>query len=250
MLIGFLLMMACWAIAALRGYERGDRPFTIAGALRAFRGAAFALMIPVVLVAGIFGGWFSSVEAGAITAAVALFVGAVVYRSLSLRDLLAAFDRTLKLSASVFIIIAAAGPFSWLLTRIGTLTALDGWLGGMAGTPVLFGAALLALILVAGMFMDATANIIVLGPMLVANCVAAGFAPVQAAIVVVVGFLLGIVTPPVGVCYFTASAIAGANLGRVAVALLPFLAIELFVLVLILALSPLTLALPRVLGLL
>lgn len=250
LLIGFLLMMACWAIAALRGYERGDRPFTIAGALRAFRGAAFALMIPVVLVAGIFGGWFSSVEAGAITAAVALFVGAVVYRSLSLRDLLAAFDRTLKLSASVFIIIAAAGPFSWLLTRIGTLTALDGWLGGMAGTPVLFGAALLALILVAGMFMDATANIIVLGPMLVANCVAAGFAPVQAAIVVVVGFLLGIVTPPVGVCYFTASAIAGANLGRVAVALLPFLAIELFVLVLILALSPLTLALPRVLGLL
>ncbi|WP_340107645.1 TRAP transporter large permease [Pikeienuella sp. HZG-20] len=250
LLIGILLMAACWVIAALRDYERGDQPFSIGGVFRAFRSAAFALMIPVVLVAGIFGGWFSSVEAGAITAAVALIVGAVVYRSLSLREIFAAFDRTLKLSASVFIIIAAAGPFSWLLARIGTLAELDQWLGGMAGSPILFAAALVALILVAGMFMDATANIIVLGPMLVANCVAAGFEPVQAAIVVVVGFLLGIVTPPVGVCYFTASAIAGAKLGRVAVALLPFLAIELFVLALILALSPLTLALPRALGLL
>ena len=250
LLIGFLLMVACWVIAALRGYERGDQPFTIGGALRALRGAFFALMVPVVLVVGIFGGWFSSVEAGAITAAVALFVGGIIYRSLSFRGLVAAFDRTLKLSASVFIIIAAAGPFSWLLTRIGALAELDGWLGGLAGSPILFGAALLALILVAGMFMDATANIIVLGPLLVANSVAAGFDPVQAAMVVVVGFLLGIVTPPFGVCYFTASAIADASLGRVAVALLPFLAIELFVLVLILALSPLTLALPRALGLL
>ena len=84
--------------------------------------------------------------------------------------------------------------------------------------------------------------------MLVGTCVGAGFEPVQAAMVVVVGFLLGIVTPPVGVCYFTASAIAGARLERVAVALIPFLAIEMAVLVLILWLSPLTLALPRALG--
>lgn len=250
LLIGFMLMAACWIIATMRGYERGDQPFTIHAALRALRRSFFALMVPLVLVVGIFGGWFSSVEAGAITAAVALIVGAVVYRSLSFREVFAAFDRTLKLSASVFVIIAAAGPFSWLLTRIGTLAELERWLGGLAGSPILFGATLLALILVAGMFMDATANIIVLGPMLVTNCVAAGFEPVQAAIVIVVGFLLGIVTPPVGVCYFTASAIADAKLGRVAAALLPFLAIELFVLVLILALSPLTLALPRALGLL
>lgn len=248
LLIGLLLMAACWIIARMRGYECGEEAFSFGGLFRALKDAFFALMVPVVLILGIFGGWFSSIEAGAITAGVALAVGLGVYRALTLDGLFAAFRRTVKLSASVFIIIAAAGPFTWLMTRIGTLTLLQDWLGSFADSPLVFSAALLALILVAGMFMDATANIIVLGPMLVGTCVGAGFEPVQAGMVVVVGFLLGIVTPPVGVCYFTASAIAGARLERVAVALIPFLAIEMAVLVLILWLSPLTLALPRALG--
>ncbi|SLN75609.1 TRAP transporter large permease [Oceanibacterium hippocampi] len=246
--IGGLLMLACWFIARIRGYERGEEAFSIAGLLKALKDAVFALIVPLVLVAGILGGWFSSVEAGAITAAVALAVGCLVYRSISLRGLFGAFDRTLRMSASVFVIIAAAGPFTWLLTRIGTLAQLESWLTSLAGSPLIFAMALLGLILVAGMLMDATANIIVLGPMLVATSEAAGFEPVQAAMVVVVGFLLGIVTPPVGVCYFTASAIAGAPLERVAIQLVPFLAIELLVLILMLAIAPFTLALPRVLG--
>ena len=89
----------------------------------------------------------------------------------------------------------------------------------------------------------------VLGPMLVPACETVGFEPVQAALVVVVGFLLGTVTPPVGVCYFTANAIAGARLERTAVALLPFLAVEVLMLVLMLFIAPLTLALPRLFGL-
>ena len=192
----------------------------------------------------------SSVEAGAITALLALFLGTVVYRDLNWAGVVGALQRTVRLSAMVFIIIAAAGPFAWVLTRLGALDSLQAWLLGFADTPFLFAMVLLGVILLAGMIMDAAANIIVLGPVLVAVCGAAGYEPVQAALVIVVGFLLGTVTPPVGVCYFTATAIAQCRLEQSAIALTPFLVAEILVLVLMLAFAPLTLLLPSWLGLL
>ena len=217
--------------------------------MRALLNAAFALIVPLVLVGGILGGWFSSIEAGAITAGATLLIGTLVYRSMSFADIAGAIGRTLRLSASVFVIIAAAGPFSWLLTRLGAIDLLQHWLLGYAHDPIAFTAAMLGLILVAGMFMDATANILILGPMLISVAGAAGYPPVQSALIVVVGFLLGTVTPPVGVCYFTASLIAGAKLEQVAVEMLPFMAAELLVLVAMFFISPLTLSLPAMLGL-
>jgi tripartite ATP-independent transporter DctM subunit len=248
LLIGLLLMFAALVIAHLKAHERGEEPFSFSALLSALRGAILALLVPVILVVGIFGGWFSSVEAGAITSVVALALGTLIYRDMDLRSVFKALKRSVHLSALIFIIIAAAGPFTWLLTRLGALELLEGWLLSFAGNRVTFTLALLALIFVAGMFLDASANVIVLGPLLVPICVEAGFAPVQAALVVVIGFLLGTVTPPVGVCYFTAAAIAGSKLEQTAIALLPFLAVEGMVLVLILLVEPLTLALPALLG--
>ena len=164
------------------------------------------------------------------------------------QSFLGALNRTVRMSASVFVIIAAAGPFTWLLARLGALEMLQNWLLGFADTPLFFALMLLGLILLAGMIMDAAANIIVLGPLLVAACETAGYEPVQAALVVVVGFLLGTVTPPVGVCYFTATAIAGCRLEQSAAALVPFLAVEILVLLLMLFIAPLTLFLPGLLG--
>ncbi|MEZ5658401.1 MAG: TRAP transporter large permease [Burkholderiaceae bacterium] len=249
LVIGFMLMAVAWVVACVKGHERSDEPFSLRALLGAARGAILALSVPLVLVVGIFGGWFSSVEAGAITVFVALALGIVAYRDIDLRGLFGALNRSVRLSASVFVIVAAAGPFSWLLARLGALDMLEGWLMSFADSRLAFATALLVVILVAGMFMDAAANIIVLGPMLVPACAAAGFEPVQAALVVVVGFLLGTVTPPVGVCYFTANAIAGARLERTAAALLPFLMVEVLMLVLMLFIAPLTLALPRLFGL-
>jgi tripartite ATP-independent transporter DctM subunit len=248
--IGLLLMATAWIIALLQGHERGDIPFSVRAVASAFKRTYLAFTIPLILVVGIFGGWFSSVEAGAITALLALFLGTVVYRDLNWAGVVGALQRTVRLSAMVFIIIAAAGPFAWVLTRLGALDSLQAWLLGFADTPFLFAMVLLGVILLAGMIMDAAANIIVLGPVLVAVCGAAGYEPVQAALVIVVGFLLGTVTPPVGVCYFTATAIAQCRLEQSAIALTPFLVAEIFVLVLMLAFAPLTLLLPSWLGLL
>jgi tripartite ATP-independent transporter DctM subunit len=248
-LIGLLMIGVTYWIAARRGYERSNEAFTLRRLARSVWRALGALVIPLVLLGGILGGWFSSVESGAITAAAALFVGAVLYRSLRPSDLVGALTRTVRLSASVFIVIAASGPFSWLLAKFGTIAALEQWLTGFAGSPVTFVIVLVGVILAIGIFLDAPANIIVFGPMLVAVSAAAGFPPVTAALVVVVGFLLGMVTPPVGACYFLASFIAGARLERVAVEMVPYMVIEVLVLFLMFAVPALTLAIPRALGL-
>ena len=124
------------------------------------------------------------------------------------KDCTGAFRRAFRNSAMVFIIIAASGPFSWLLTSLGAIGDLETWLLGLADSPILFILALILFIFLLGTVMDSAVNIIIVGPVLVNVMSQAGFPEVQAAMVVIVGFLIGSVTPPVGVAYFTSATIA------------------------------------------
>ncbi len=247
--IGAMLMAVTYVISVRRGYERLEERFSVRKLFAAAWHAALPMTIPAIIVGGIVFGIFTASEAGAVTAVIATLIGFLAYRSLSLRRVWTVLGRSVRLSASVFIIIAAAGPFSWLLNRVGALTGLADWLGGYAGNKLLFVTAFVGFILVAGMVMDAVANIIVLGPTLVKICVAAGFPELQAALVITVGFLIGTVTPPVGISYFMAAYIAEEKLEAVAVALVPFIVVEAVALVLLLAIPGLTMWLPKMIGL-
>lgn len=247
-LIGLTLMVITWFIARRRNYERSDEPWNIRRVWQAFLGCALALSIPLVLVGSIVGGVASPVEAGAITAITSFILGLFVYRSVTADILMGAITRAFKTAAAVFIIIASAGPFSWLLTRLGTLKFVQDFMLGYTDQPFMFAVMLILLILLVGMIMDAAANIIVVGPVLIQVSVDAGFPEVQAALVVVVGFLIGTVTPPIGVAYFTGSSIARARLEIVAVEMVPYLIAEFAVLFLMMIISPLTMWLPRVFG--
>jgi len=247
-LIGALLMAINHVIAVRKNFERSDEPFSLkALALVSYR-SSFALLIPIVLVGSVVGGIAGVVEAGALTATIAMFVGLFIYRTITWSNCKGAFIRAFRNSAMVFIIIAASGPFSWLLTSLGANQQLEAWLLGYAHDPMLFALALVMFICLLGMVMDSAANIIVVGPVLVDVMVKAGYPDVQAALVVVVGFLIGSVTPPVGVAYFTAGAIAKARLEAVAIAMLPYL-IALFVLLFLLIVLPdITMFLPKLMG--
>ena len=247
-LIGLALMVITWFIARRRNYERSDEPWNIRRVWHSFLGCALALSIPLVLVGSIVGGVASPVEAGAITAITSFILGLFVYRSVTADILMGAITRAFKTAAAVFIIIASAGPFSWLLTRLGTLKFVQDFMLGYTDEPFMFAVMLILLILLVGMIMDAAANIIVVGPVLIQVSVDAGFPEVQAALVVVVGFLIGTVTPPIGVAYFTGSSIARARLEIVAVEMVPYLIAEFGVLFLMMIISPLTMWLPRVFG--
>lgn len=249
LMTGVLLMMVVYFLAVRRGWGRYETPFTFRALGRALLGAWAALVIPVVIVGGIVFGIFTATEAGAITVVVALFTGVVIYRTLTLRNLGKTLFKSVKITSSVFIILAASGPFSWLLNRIGALQGLEGLLLRFAADPVMFAVVLVAFILVVGTLLEPVPCVVVLGPTLIKVCVAAGYHEVQAALVLSVGFIMGSVSPPVGVCYFTAAAIAGENIDKVARAILPFLLVLILMMFLILVTPPITLALPRLFGL-
>jgi tripartite ATP-independent transporter DctM subunit len=248
LLVGLLLMVAVYIYAVLRGYGRVEEPFTFRALWIAFAGALPALVIPAVIIGGIMKGIFTATEAGAVAVLVAFCIGAFLYRTLTRRTFGRTLFRAVKISSSVFIILAASGPFSWLLNRIGALDGLAEFLARFAGTPVLFGVVLIAIIFVVGTILEPIPCVILLAPTLIKAMTGAGFHEIQAALVLTVGFIMGSVTPPVGVCYFTAAAIAGEKIDRVARALLPFLLVEVFVMILMLIFPAITLTLPKLLG--
>lgn len=244
-LVGAVIMLINHYYAVRLNFERSDDSFSIKRVGQEFYRSSFALLIPIVLVGSVMGGIASVVEAGAITACVALFTGVFVYRTIKLKECSSAFRRAFRNSAMVFIIIAASGPFSWLLTSLGAIGDLESWLLGMVDSPILFILALMLFIFLLGTVMDSAVNIIIVGPVLVDVMAKAGFPEVQAAVVVIVGFLIGSVTPPVGVAYFTSATIAEVRLEKVAIALIPYL-IGLFLLLFFIIMVPeLTMFLPE-----
>lgn len=247
-MIGALLMVINYFIAKRNNFERNEEPFSFKALAIVGYKSSFALLIPIVLVGSVVFGIAGVVEAGALTATIALLVGLFIYRTITWSNCKGAFVRAFRNSAMVFIIIAASGPFSWLLTSLGAINELEQWLLSYTYNPLLFALVLVAFICLLGMVMDSAANIIVVGPVLVDVMVTAGYPDVQAALIVVVGFLIGSVTPPVGVAFFTAGAIANVRLEKVAVAMLPYL-VALFGLLFVLIVVPdITMFLPKVLG--
>ncbi|MEO9875667.1 MAG: TRAP transporter large permease [Anderseniella sp.] len=247
-MIGALLMVINYFIARRNNFERSEEPFSLKAIAIVGYKSSFALLIPIVLVGSVVFGIAGVVEAGALTATIALFIGLFVYRTITWTNCKSAFVRAFRNSAMVFIIIAASGPFSWLLTSLGAINDLEQWLLSYTHNPLLFALVLVVFICLLGMVMDSAANIIVVGPVLVDVMVKAGYPDVQAALVVVVGFLIGSVTPPVGVAFFTAGAIAKVRLEKVAVAMVPYL-VALFALLFVLIIVPdITMYLPRAMG--
>lgn len=246
--VGLMFMVVCYVISVRRGYERYEAPFSLPVFLRVFLRSIPALMLPLILYFGIVGGIFTPTEAGAVVCLLAFILGKFMYGSLTLEQFWQALGRTVHMTATIFIIIAAAGPFSWLLTTLGALQGLESWLVGFEDNIFLFLLAFLSIILVAGMLSDIVANLIILGPALLGAAQKVGIPDTQAAMVICVGFLLGTVTPPVGICYFTASRIAGEPLERVAAGLVPFIGVEILLLVMILVFPPLTGLIPSLAG--
>ena len=135
-----------------------------------------------------------------------------------------------------------------MLTILGAIKWLEEWLTGFADQPIIFALVLVAIILIIGMIMDAVANIIVVGPVLIEICVNSGIPGIQAGLIVIVGFLIGTVTPPIGIAYFAAAAIARARLESVAVAMIPYLVALAVILFLVVVVPDLTLWLPKLWG--
>lgn len=216
---------------------------------QAFRAAILPLLMPLIILGGILGGVFTPTEAAAVAVVYALVIGVVVYRNFGLRDLWDVLYEMVRASGSIFIILAAASILGWVLAKQGAPRELAQMLGGISDTPLVFLLIVTGALLIIGMFMEMTAVLIILGPILHPMAVQMGIDPLHFAIVMVVNLNIALITPPLGACLFVAASVGSVKFEEVARGILPFMLVELLVLLLIVLLPALSLSLPHWLGL-
>jgi tripartite ATP-independent transporter DctM subunit len=221
LLIGGALMAFVIVYARLRGYGKGDRegrlPFLVAT-----RKAALALLMPVIILGGIYGGVFTPTEASVVAVFYALVVGVGIYRETKLSDLPRVLKKSVVSSAVILFIIANAGLFSYLITRAGVPAKIGAFLVEWLQSPALFLLGVNAALFVIGMFIETSASIIVLAPILAPVAQHFGIDPVHFGVVMVVNLALGMITPPFGVNLFAACTVARISLDQIVTRLVPF----------------------------
>jgi C4-dicarboxylate transporter DctM subunit len=225
-LIGGALMLFVWLWCKRKGWGHDDGEGRL-GFGRAALQAGWALLMPVIILGGIYGGVFTPTEASAVAVFYALVVGMAIYGEIRIADLLAILKKSVISSSVIMFIIANAGLFAYLITRAGVPEAIGLWLKDVLQSPAIFLLGVNLALFIIGMFIETSAAIIVLAPILAPVAQFFGVDPVHFGIVMVVNLALGMITPPFGVNLFAACTVARISLDRVVTQLIPFVLVVL-----------------------
>lgn len=247
-ILGLSQMVLCAYYAKKRGYMAHAAKPTWKAFFVTAKDGLLALMAPVIILGGIAGGICSPTEAGAFAATYCILIGMFVYKELKLKDLPKILLESAKTAGSCFLIISTASFLAWLITAQGIPQLVTSVLGPLSHNWMLLMLGFVIILLFFGTFMDTIAAMIILVPIFLPLAIQAGIHPVHLGLVVVLGMDIGVITPPVGVCLFLACKIAKIKLEPLVKAILPFLAVCIFVLLLIAFIPELTLFLPEFLG--
>jgi C4-dicarboxylate transporter DctM subunit len=249
-LIGGLEMLLIYFIARRRGFSQKDIPLSARQFFSGLKQAALPLVMPLIILGGIYGGIFTPTEAAAVAVVYAFFIGIFVLRTLRLRDLPNILTRTAYITSVVMWIVAGCTLFSWLLTVTGVGKVIHSIFKPFMDNPLYFLLVLNVILLVVGTFMDAVPAILILAPILAPLAERAGIDPTHFGIVMIINLCIGLITPPIGVVLFSTCAVAeDLTLSKLSREILPFLAILLIALILITFIPELSLLLPRMAGL-
>ena len=231
-LISLALMAFVWVYCKIKGWGKNDGDGRLSLG-RATLQAGWALLMPVIILGGIYGGVFTPTEASAVAVFYALIVGVVIYREIKIKDLYAILRKSAISSAVIMFIIANAGLFAFLITRAGVPDAIGRWLEAVLQSPTMFLLGVNAALFIIGMFIETSAAIIVLAPILAPVAMHFGVDPVHFGLIMVVNLAMGMITPPFGVNLFAACTVAKISLDRIVGHLLPFVGVILVCLLII-----------------
>jgi len=241
------LCVAVFFTAKRRNYPRYPRA-SLKEFLSSLAGAIPALVCPAIIIGGMMNGFFTPTEAGAVACLYALVLSLFVYKELKLRDLPGILWQAVKQSANVLFIIAAAAFFAWYLNYLRIPQAVINELFGLTESPVVLMLIMLAVYLALGCFIEGTAIMYMTLPIFMSIVSRIGVDPVQFGVVTVLALMIGLITPPVGVCLYAVSDISGVGLGKLSRECVPYVVALMVVLLLIAFVPGLTTALPRLLG--
>jgi len=247
LLLGVGLLMVAGIIATRRGYPVAER-LELTQGVRAFMGALPSLLLIVIVMGGIVAGIFTATEASAIAVVYSLILAVGVYREVRIRDLPEILLRSSETTAIVMLLIATSTAMSWILSYENIPQDLAAFLLSLTASPVLILLLINLLLLAVGTFMDITPAVLIFTPIFLPVAQQLGITPLHFGIMMVLNLCIGLCTPPVGSILFVGCGIGRTTVPRTSKALLPFYAVMVLVLFLVVYLPWLSEGLPQSLG--
>ncbi|MCI8818995.1 MAG: TRAP transporter large permease [Oscillibacter sp.] len=249
-LVGVALIIVAYFSAKKNGYGLAAKTrFSWRNVAISFKEAFFALMMPFIVLGGIYGGVFTPTEAAAVAAIYGFVAGTFLYRELKLKDLPLLLMNAGKSTAMVMVIVAAASSFGWILTSARIPDAIAAFLISLSESKYVILLLINLFLLIVGCLMDVTASIIILTPIFMPIVNQFGINPVHFGIIMTVNLAIGMSTPPLGVNLFVSCGIAKISIEENARAMVKFLIANLIALLLIVFVEPVSLIIPQLMGL-
>ncbi|RED93022.1 TRAP transporter large permease [Marinoscillum furvescens] len=246
LLLGLFMMGLTYFIAQKKAYPRHPKS-SLPQVAKGFLDTFWALLMTFIILFGIIGGVFTPTEASIVAVVYALAVGALVYRRLSVKKIMQVTLNAMKTSAALMVLIGFANLFGWILLTERLPQEIAGGILGFTSNKYMVLLLINLLLIFVGSFMETIAALMILFPILLKVAVAVEIDPIHFSVIVLLNLMIGLTTPPIGVCLFVSSSIGKVPLISVSRASWPFLGISLLVLALLTLFPQLTLWLPGLL---
>lgn len=221
-LMGATMCLVSWVISKRNGYK-GEGSFSIRRVLVSFKECFWALMMPVIILGGIYGGIFTPTEAAAVAAVYGAAVGAFVYKELTFKDLSKTLLSAAYNTTMIMFVVGAANVFGWILTNAQVPHMLAQSFTAFTDSPIVFLMMVNVLLLFIGTLINASAAVVILTPILLPVALGLGIDPMFFGVLMVVNLAIGCITPPVGLDLFVVASITGISIDKITVKVMPYL---------------------------
>lgn len=228
-LIGLSLMITSYFVAKKKGYPKSEsRPRV----WPAFKDAFWALLVPIIILGGIYGGIFTPTEAAVVASVYALLVGRFIYKELDFKSIYASFKDASLVNGATTFMIGLSMSFASYLAMEQVPMKIGSWLLGISSNPAVIMLCINILLLIIGCFVDNISSMIILTPILLPVVTKLGIDPIHFGLVMTVALAIGFVTPPYGANLFVASAVSGVNMVKISRAVVPLIIVMILCLML------------------
>ena len=222
-LLGFAMMAIVGWISKIRNYPKSEVRASLKEIYYATQESVLAIIAPIIIIGGILSGIFTPTEAAVIADVYALIIALFIYKEIKLTDLPRIFLKTSIATAACFLIISTAGIFGWMLAAEEIPIKIMIFIQSISSNPIIILILINILLLFIGTWMDLTATLIVLTPVLLPIAISIGMNPVHFGVMMILNLEIGHITPPMGLCLFGAATVAKLPVERVIKALFPFI---------------------------
>ena len=246
LLLGVAMLILTYYIAKKRNYPKHQRS-SIKEIFKGFLDTFWSLLMTFIILFGIIGGVFTPTEASIIAVLYAFVVGAFVYKKLNFKRTMAIIIDAMKTSASLMVLIGFANLFGYILVSEKVPHEISNMILGFSDNKYIVLLLINILLILVGTFMETIAALLILFPILLKIAISVDVDPIHFAIIALLNLIIGLTTPPLGVCLFVASGIGKVPLEKVSIANLPYLGISFLVLILVTLFPQITLFLPELL---